>query len=61
MNVPFPALFRVSAAGVGKQSVWGLRIIAELNYYSAIVLQHRQELKVLKLLFIFYPPVCIEL
>jgi len=59
MNVPGPCC--VAAAGVGKQSVWGLRIIAELNYYSAIVLQHRQELKVLQLLFIFYPPVCIEL
>jgi hypothetical protein len=38
MNVPFPAPCRVSAAGVAKQSVWGLRIIAELNFYSAIVL-----------------------
>jgi hypothetical protein len=46
MNVPFPAPCRVSAARVGNQSVWGLRIIAELNYYSAIVLQHRQQQKV---------------
>jgi hypothetical protein len=37
MNVPFPALCRVSAARVGKQSVWGLRIITELTYYSAIL------------------------
>jgi hypothetical protein len=36
MNVPFPAPWHV--AGVAKQSVWGLRIIAELSFYSAIVL-----------------------
>jgi hypothetical protein len=46
MNVPFPSPCRVSAASVGKQSVWGLRIIAELNYYSAILLEHRQQQKV---------------
>jgi hypothetical protein len=28
MNVPFPAPCHVAVAGVGKQSVWGLRIIA---------------------------------
>ena len=31
MNVPFPAPCRVSAARVGKLSVWGLRIITELT------------------------------
>ena len=36
MNVPCPCC--VAAAGVGKQSVWGLRIIADLNYYFALVL-----------------------
>ena len=29
MNVPCPAPCHVSAAGVGKQSVWGLRTIAK--------------------------------
>ena len=28
MNVPLPAPCHVNVAGVGKQSVWGLRIIA---------------------------------
>ena len=28
MNVPFPAPCHVAVAGVGKQSVWGFRIIA---------------------------------
>ena len=28
MNVPSPAPCHVNVAGVGKQSVWGLRIIA---------------------------------
>jgi len=46
MNVPFPAPCHVCVAGVGKQSVWGLRIIAELNYYCAILLKHRQQQKV---------------
>src|SRR2546427_4875907 len=29
MNVPLPAPCHVNVAGVGKQSVWGLRIIAK--------------------------------
>ena len=29
MNVPSPAPCHVNVAGVGKQSVWGLRIIAK--------------------------------
>ena len=39
MNVPSPAPCHVNVAGVGKQSVWGLRIIAStqlpLWHYSA--------------------------
>jgi hypothetical protein len=39
MNVPSPAPCHVNVAGVGKQSVWGLRIIARtqlsLWHYSA--------------------------
>jgi hypothetical protein len=39
MNVPLPAPCHVNVAGVGKQSVWGLRIIARtqlsLWHYSA--------------------------
>jgi hypothetical protein len=36
MNVPFPAPCHVAVASVGKQSVWGLRIIAS----SSIQLLH---------------------
>src|SRR5229473_2401104 len=40
MNVPCPAPCHVAVAGVGKQSVWGLRIIARsqlsLLHHSAI-------------------------
>ena len=31
MNVPSPAPCHVNVAGVGKQSVWGLRIIAMIS------------------------------
>jgi hypothetical protein len=34
MNVPSPAPSHVNVAGVGKQSVWGLRIIAYVSVYT---------------------------
>jgi hypothetical protein len=34
MNVPSPAPCHVNVAGVGKQSVWGLRIIAYISVYT---------------------------
>ena len=46
MNVPSPAPCHVNVAGVGKQSVWGLRIIAELSFHFAIILELRQQQKV---------------
>ena len=34
MNVPSPAPCHVNVAGVGKQSVWGLRIIACISLFT---------------------------
>ena len=34
MNVPSPAPCHVNVAGVGKQSVWGLRIIAYISVFT---------------------------
>jgi hypothetical protein len=34
MNVPSPAPCHVNVAGVGKQSVWGLRIIACISVFT---------------------------
>jgi hypothetical protein len=34
MNVPSPAPCHVNVAGVGKQSVWGLRIIARISIHT---------------------------
>ena len=34
MNVPSPALCHVNVVGVGKQSVWGLRIIACISLFT---------------------------
>jgi len=42
MNVPSPAPCHVNVAGVGKQSVWGLRIIARLSYHSGMTARIRQ-------------------
>jgi hypothetical protein len=39
MNVPSPAPCRVNAAGVGKQSVWGLRIIACISDFTVTSFQ----------------------
>ena len=51
MNVPSPAPCHVNVAGVGKQSVWGLRIIACISvFYFYIILQIRQYPKVVGLL-----------
>ena len=33
MTVPSPAPCHINVAGVGKQSVWGLRIIVGLSYH----------------------------
>ena len=47
MNVPSPAPCHVNVAGVGKQSVWGLRIIAcILSFYFHMILEIRQYPKV---------------
>jgi hypothetical protein len=49
MNVPSPAPCHVNVAGVGvgKQSVWGPRIIAYISsFYSHMILEIRQYLKV---------------
>jgi hypothetical protein len=42
MNVPSPAPCHVNVAGVGKQSVWGLRIIARTHLHCYIILEIRQ-------------------
>ena len=34
MNVPSPAPCHINVAGVGKQSVWGLRIIACVSLFT---------------------------
>ena len=47
MNVPSPAPCHINVAGVGKQSVWGLRIIAcNLSFHSHMILEFRQYPKV---------------
>ena len=47
MNVPSPAPCHVNVAGVGKQSVWGLRIIACISaFYFHMILEIRQYPKV---------------